>query len=464
MTMINRFATIRARLTLWYIALLALTVLVFSFFLYYELQVILSDQIDAGIQVAASQLMVDVDDTVNPPILRPMSDDAAAHILQSSFASRMVTSAGTVVADVGSFPAIPFSPPEQAGFNNLEIDGVPWRIYSQQVETNNRQFDVWLQVGQSLNVINDTQQILFQLILIGLPIVLITTAFGGMFMASRALNPVDTITRTVKDIHATDMSKRITYQGPTDELSRLTETLNSMLDRLQIAFDTERRFTADASHELRTPLTAIKGHVSVTLTRERQTAEYVETLHRIQTETDRLIRVANDLLFLARLDASAMQYGTETVILSDLLGAIIDQMQVLADEKKILLKTEIPTDISIQGMTDHLIRLYLNILDNAIKYTLKGGEVSLKVEVDDHIVKTTISDTGRGIAPDHLPFLFERFYRAGRDQQSQSGSGLGLPIAHQIVRAHNGSIQIDSKPEQGTTVIICLPQTTPNEK
>jgi signal transduction histidine kinase len=456
----NRFRTIRVRLTLWYILLLALTVLGFSFFLYYELQAILSDQIDEGIQIAASQLLVDVDDSVNPPVLRPMSDEAAAHILQSSFASRMVAADGQVVADVGGFPVLDFALPINTGFQNIAIDGVPWRIYTQQVETNNRQYDVWLQVGQSLNVITDTQRILFRLILIALPIVLVMTAFGGMFMASRALNPVDTITRTVQDIHATDMSKRIRYSETDDELGRLTETLNSMLERLQVAFDTERRFTADASHELRTPLTAIKGHIGVTLTRSRNPEEYETALHQIQTETERLIRLSNDLLFLARLDAAPLRWQPEIVNLSDLLDAVVDQMQVIADEKQITLTTAIAENVIVSGMADHLIRLFLNLIDNAFKYTLSGGQVTVQLTMDTEQAQVLIIDTGIGIAPEHIPYLFERFYRAGRNSQI-GGAGLGLPIAHQIVRAHSGTIEIKSTPNQGTTFSIALPLSNP---
>src|SRR5690606_24721183 len=153
-----------------------------------------------------------------------------------------------------------------------------------------------------------------------------------------------------QDIHATDMSKRIQYQGPQDELGRLTETLNSMLERLQSAFDAERNFTADASHELRTPLTTIKGHIGVTLTRRRSPEEYEATLVQIQTETERLIRLANDLLFLARLDAAPLRWQPETVNLSDLLDAISEQMQIMTSEKGISLITAIPSDIIIEGM------------------------------------------------------------------------------------------------------------------
>lgn len=455
--MMNKLGTIRARLTLWYIALLAITVIGFSLFLYIELQDLLSSQIDAGIQIAASQLLVDVDDSVNPPVLRPMSDEAADHILQSSFASRMVDADGQVVADVGSFPILDFVSPVIVGFKTVEIDGVPWRIYTQQVETNSQQYNVWLQVGQSLNVIDDTQQNLFQLILIGLPIVLILTGFGGMFMASRALNPVDNITKTVQDIHATDMSKRIQYHGPPDELGRLTETLNSMLARLQSAFDAERNFTADASHELRTPLTAIKGHIGVTLTRTRNPEEYEATLVQIQTETERLIRLANDLLFLARLDAAPLHWQPESVNLSNLLDAVSEQMQLVANEKGIAISTDIPSNIMIEGMPDHLIRLFLNLVDNAIKYTSAKGEIELSLSTHQQTVVIKIRDTGIGIAAEHLPHLFERFYRAGRERHYQGGVGLGLPIAYQIARTHSGMINIHSTPDVGTTTLVKLP-------
>jgi heavy metal sensor kinase len=444
--------TIRARLTLWYIALLALTVLAFSLFLYYELQDILSRQIDAGIQVSASQLMVDVDDSVNPPVLRPMSEEAASHILQSSFASRMVTANGEVVADVGGFPDLAFSPPAEDGFHTIVIAGVQWRIFTQQVETDNRQYDVWLQVGQSLNVITETQNSLFQLILIGLPVVLILTAFGGIFMANRALHPVETINNTMQAIHASDMSQRIPNEGANDELSRLRDTLNAMLDRLENAFERERRFTADASHELRTPLTVIKGQIGVTLSRERQNEEYQASLEALQGETDRLIRLANDLLLMARLDAS-QTWEAEEVNLSDLLEAVLEQVRVLADEKGIELSATIPEAIMMQGMIDHLIRLFLNLLDNAVKYTAKGGKVSVVLEEG---LRVTITDTGQGIAPEDLPNLFRRFYRAGRERSG--GAGLGLAIAQQIVRLHSGSIQIESRLKNGTKVIVILPQ------
>lgn len=455
----NRFATIRLRLTLWYIFFLALTILGFSLYLHQELQHSLSLQIDEGLQAAASHLFVDVDDSVSPPTLRPMSQSTEAYLVQSSFALRLVDDQGVVVANVGNFPELAFErPAAKQHFETLMIAGVPWRIYTTTVETEPNQPRIWVQMGQSLNIVEDTQQSLRNLILIGLPIILVAIGIGGVFLANRALNPVDTITRTVQTIHATDMTQRIVYTDSQDELSRLAGTLNSMLDRLQAGFDAERRFTADASHELRTPLTAIKGNIAVTLAHQRNAPEYETALHQIQNETERLIRLANDLLFLARLDAAPLRWQPEQVNLSDLLEALIDQARIMAQEKQITLNATFPPDLKIPGMADHLIRLYLNVIDNAIKYSPVGAQITLTAAIKADEICTTISDSGKGIAPDHLPHIFERFYRAERSYHG--GAGLGLPIAYQIAREHGGTIQIESEVDQGTQVSVCLPRAT----
>lgn len=452
-----KLGTIRLRLTLWYVFLLALTVLAFSFYLELELQTHLSAQIDAGLQVSASQILLDMDDSVNPPVLRPMSQNAVANLTQSSFAVRLVSSTGEVLSEIGGFPN--FDPSlDTPGFVGTTIDGVPWRIYTEQVETEVGRFDAYVQIAQSLNLVDATRNSLLNLIALGLPLILIAAAAGGLFIANRALRPVATITSTVQAINATDLSQRIVYDGASDELSRLTETLNSMLDRLQAGFETERRFTADASHELRTPLTAIKGQIGVTLTRPRTAEEYQDTLRQLQRETDRLVRLSNDLLFLARLDAAPLSWMPEQINLSDLLGAVIDQSRIVAEQKSITVNTQMPASLPINGVADHLIRLFLNVLDNAVKYTPAGGQVTVTAITSRNEVIVTIQDSGPGIAPDHLPHLFERFYRVERGRGSDTGgSGLGLAIAYQIARAHSGSIRVESKPGAGSSFIITLP-------
>lgn len=370
-----RLNTIRTRLTLGYVLLLAVIIVGFSVYLQYELELTIAAQIDAYLQLDA----------------------------------------------------------EQVG-----IDG---------------------QESTTISSLIATRASLLRLILIGLPIALIVAGFAGMFMARRALRPVDEITRTVQAINATDMTRRIPAQPSPDEIGRLTETLNSMLDRLQAGFDKESRFTADASHELRTPLTAIKGQIGVALSRPRTPDEYQTTLNQIQHETDRLIRLANDLLFLTRLDAATPVRETpESIDLSDLLGAVVDQLCIIAADKRITITSDIPDSLPIMGVTDHLIRLFLNLMDNAVKYTPIGGSIHVTAEQAKHEVCIMIRDTGKGIAPEHLPHVFERFYRAESDRKYSGGTGLGLAIAHQIVREHAGSIRVDSKVGAGTCITVCLPK------
>jgi heavy metal sensor kinase len=451
----NKLGTIRTRLTLWYVVLLGITVLSFSLYLQSELQTSLTEQIDTGLEVAASQLLVDVDDTVDPPTLRPMSETAVDRLIQSRFALRLITEAGEVVAEVGTFPPLLPKLPSISGFETVEIEGTSWRIYSQPVETQVRQFNTWLQMAQSLNSVYSARNSLLRLILVGLPIILMIATVIGSFMANRALRPVDTITRTVQTINATDMTQRIERYSATDELSRLTETLNSMLDRLQMAFESERRFTADASHELRTPLTSIKGQIGVTLTRQRTPDEYENTLLHIQNETDRLIRLVNDLLFLARLDTTQIRWQPEQVNLSHLLEAVVDQVQLMAAEKDITLHADIPEAIPVEGLPDHLIRLFLNLLDNAVKYTPIGGKIEMLAYQTKTDVCITIRDSGSGIPVEHLSHLFDRFYRVERHRVYNSGgTGLGLAIAYEIAREHNGTIHVQSEMNKGTSFTV----------
>lgn len=456
--------TVRVRLTLWYVALLAIIVLGFCLYLGVELEIGLSEQVDAGLQVAASQVLVHVDVGVNPPVLRPMSELVVDQLVQSRSAMRLVNANGQVIGEMGEFPfEIPVSP-ELHPFETIALDGVTWRIYTQQVITPTQELDTWLQVGQSLTDIHELQNNLRRFILIGIPVMLLVATLVGLFMAARALRPVDAITRTVQHINASEMTQRIDYSGTQDELGRLTVTLNSMLDRLQASFDLERRFTADASHELRTPLTSIKGQVDVALSRQRSVEEYAETLKQVQIETDRLTRLANDLLFMARLDSASTKMLTEQVNLSDLLSVVTDKISQSAETKKITVNGQISPSLQMTGNADHLIRLFLNILDNAIKYTPEGGLITVTAAREGTYLVVTIQDSGVGIAPEHLPYLFERFYRADIDRKYNGGTGLGLAIAHQIVIEHSGQVNVESIPGHGTTFIIRLLDSLPTQK
>lgn len=307
-------------------------------------------------------------------------------------------------------------------------------------------------------LVEEVSDSLLQEMLMAVPLVLMGAALGGQFLASRALKPIAYITDTVQKISAGDLSRRINYRGTVDEVGRLARTFDQMLMRLQAAFEREKRFTADASHELRTPLTAIKGRIGMILQQPRTQVQYSETMQQIERQVDRMIRLTNDLLFLARLDENRLPWNAINLNLSQLLEATVEQMQQVAKEHQISLIEIIKPNLFIQGDPDHLIRVFLNLLDNAIKYTPMKGQVIVQAQLLGTEVCVMVSDTGQGIAPEHLAHLFERFYRVevARDRQS-GGTGLGLAIAYEIVRLHGGSLTVQSQLNQGTIFTMLLP-------
>ncbi len=448
----GRGGGLRLRLTAWYMVLLGLTLLLFSSYLYLRLEQSLLAQVDAALQVAASQALTNLDEENGRPAFQNTenSQAVARRLAQAGFAVRLIALDGTVWDGFGDYPALPVSAPTAPGYITLTRDGARWRVYSQQIQLPSSQLvGGWLQAAQSLASVDQALQSLHTQALLGLPLVLLLTGLGGLFLADRALRPIDQITRTAQAISASDLSRRIGYPGPADEVGRLATTFDRMLDRLQAAFERERRFTADASHELRTPLTALKGRIGVTLSRPRSRAEYESALRDLEQEVDRLIRLSTDLLFLARLDQGRLRRQFEQLDFSDLLGAIAEQIRPLAEAKGVTLIEHVPPRLSIHGDPDHLIRLFLNLLDNAIKYTPPGGQVTLSAEDKGTEVHVTVSDTGPGIPPEQRVHLFERFYRleAARSH-SDGGAGLGLAIAYEIARWHGGTLEAHSAPEQ----------------
>jgi signal transduction histidine kinase len=235
-----------------------------------------------------------------------------------------------------------------------------------------------------------------------------------------------------------------------------------MITRLQLAFEQQRRFTADASHELRSPITAIIGQIDVAVERTRDAESYQATLLSVREQAQRLARLTNDLLYLARSDAQPKPVLKEPIDLGQLLPAIVAQLEPLAEARNQTLQIQLPPTLLTHGNEDDLIRLFLNLLDNAIRYTPIGG--SIAIETGTHTtnnqptIHVAIRDTGPGIAPEHLPHLFERFFRVDRGRtRAQGGTGLGLSIAQTIAQAHGGQIQATSTLGQGSTFTVTLP-------
>lgn len=456
----HRWEGLRVRLAVCYTLLLGLTMLVIGGYLHFRLQRSLLEQVDGDLQIAAAQALHNVDRESNSLIFDDAEESGvmASRLSRAGLALRLIALDGTVLGSFGSSLTVPSRVPIAPGHATLIQNQTKWRVYSQQIQPYRSRPGGWLQVAQSLRHVEEASASLLGQMLLGLPLVLLLAALGGLLLADQALRPVDRISRTAQAISAGDLTWRIGSRGVADEVGRLAATFDQMLDRLQAAFERERRFTADASHELRTPLTVIKGRLSVTLSRRRTPPEYENTLRDLEQEVDRLIRLSTDLLLLTRLDQGSRDLQPERLDLSDLLGAVVEQVQPLAEIRSIAIIKDIPPELSIYGDPDHLIRLFLNLLDNAIKYTPIKGQVKVLSARQGAAVWVAISDTGSGIAPEHLPHLFERFYRVEANRSRHTGgAGLGLAISYEIVRLHQGSLNVQSEPGQGTTFTVHLP-------
>jgi HAMP domain-containing protein len=267
---------LRVRLTLWYVLLIGLTSLLFSGYLYVRTQHSLIDQVDAALQVAASQALANLDDENGRPAFQNTGNKQAVarRLSEADFAVRLLTPDGKVLDGIGEHMAVPAWTPTAPGYTTLSGQETSWRLYAQPIQAPGGATLGWLQVAQSLEEVHEALASLLARLLLGLPLVLLLAGAGGLFLADRALRPIDQITHTAQAMSASDLTRRITYHGPADEVGRLANTFDHMLDRLQVAFERERRFTADASHELRTPLTILKGRLDVTLSRPRTRMEY----------------------------------------------------------------------------------------------------------------------------------------------------------------------------------------------
>jgi signal transduction histidine kinase len=324
------------------------------------------------------------------------------------------------------------------------------------VHTVRRQFaignDVFqLQISSSIASINHTLSLLELLLLSLVPLVVAIACAGGAWLSRRALKPVDEITSAARMIGIDNLSLRLRTPKTGDELQRLTEVWNVMLGRLEGAVKTLSQFAADASHELRTPLAVIRTGAELALRRARSPESYRASLVEISEEAERMTHLVDDLLFLARNDARATEMPLEPLDLNVLLREISAELLGLADTRQIRIRQVTPEDREplVSGNPAALRRLFLVLLDNAIKYSYAGSEVMVRISTGDGTVAVTIEDFGIGISAADRPHIFKRFYQADK-ARTDGGFGLGLSLAESIVKAHGATIDVTSESGSGS--------------
>jgi heavy metal sensor kinase len=313
-----------------------------------------------------------------------------------------------------------------------------------------------VQVGIPLtylwNALNNLRLAFFIL----LPLMVILSCIAGIFLASLIIRPLKKVMASVRRITAENLKLRIKIPDTKDEIKELADTFNAMLEKLDKSFISQKQLIQDVSHELRTPLTIMRGEMDVALKKSRSPEEYIDVLKSCQEEIGRLSLLVENLLMLSRFDTREASMDIKAVPLFHLIKDIISDVHILADKKGISIKCSGSDEIIVKGDEHHLRRAFLNIIGNAIKYTGHGGRILIEVEDINNSAQIKISDSGIGIMPENLPFIFDRFFR-GDKSRSTEGYGLGLSISKSIIEAHQGSLSIESKPGQGTTAIINLP-------
>ncbi len=458
----KRLNTLRTRFALWTAGLLLLVVSLLGIYVYGNMARGLRDGADDSLALAASQVSAGLEIVAGQLVFAEnfVEEPENADLRERGFTVRILSLQGQILQEFGPdrallvSPVSPFTTPTFATLTN-SADRRTIRALTAPVLEEGRLVAL-LQVAKSLEDIEDTLGRLRATLLVSVPLLVGVAGVSGYFLAARALAPIDRLTRRARRISAEDLSARLSLPATDDEVGRLAETLDAMLARLEDSFQRERQFVADASHELRTPLAAMQAILNLTREKRRSPEEYEGALADLAEETDRLLALAEDLLRLARARPHPLA-SPERIDLSTLLRDVADSMRPLAEAKALTLCCQAPEGLTMLGDRDDLIRLFVLLLDNAIKYTEYGGVTLSAARTQAQDLAVQVADTGIGISPNHLPKLFDRFYRVD-PSRTNPGAGLGLALALEIVSAHGGGIEVNSAVGKGTQFTVTLPE------
>ena len=476
---------VRLQLTLWYLLVFALLLLISDVIFYEQLRTSLSNNVNTTLQLHTRQIAVGISNDNGQVDIQNVTGDVPGTRVDNGPNVNSSNQADTQSSDIefGSLVRILDAHGKTlrvtSAFHMLVVpsasvtqalSGTSWqgtvttsngqqvRLYSMALTDNNAPYAV-IQVGESLAQLNATlQNVLIEFLLL-VPVVLLLGTLGSYWLAGRAFVPVDRLTRTAQQIKAGDLHQRVPVPRSRDEIQRLATTLNEMIERLEQTFTRQRRFVADASHELRTPVAAIRSMTELAQLQHLSEDEYNTILRDINAESERLGRLISDLLALARADEGQTRLECLPVRLDLLAQAVAASAEPLALEHSVSIQVHASQAITVNGDEARLIQAVMNLLDNAIIYTNPNGQVMLTVEVKQQQAHILVQDTGIGIAPEHIPHLFERFFRVDQARVRTEGnsSGLGLAIVDWVVHAHGGSISVESKQEEGSTFTVILP-------
>ncbi len=452
--------SIRLRLTAWYLAILLVSLSLFGFAAFVAMRRGIEKSVDENLGGQAgsiAEVMRRVlqqeperlqDELREHQELREEADflqvcDQNGHWI---YRSRLMAHYDVPVPAEASYSA----------YNVMSVD-LPLRVVVREINAGGETYRI--QVAAPMDDFYDAMDRFKWMLLLLSPVVLVLASAGGYWLSRRALTPVDQITRAAHDINSNNLARRLAVPRTGDELQRLSETLNSMLGRLESSFNRITQFTADASHELRTPLALMRTTTEVSLRTSQTVADYREAQQEVLSELQKTSSLVEKLMLLARADAGMETLQRAPVNVAECLRGACKDGQILANAKQLKFAEDIATEeLFVEGDPHALHRLFVILLDNAVKYTAPGGSVTVGLRQRNGSAIAEFRDTGIGIAADDLPNIFDRFYRADKARSREFGGvGLGLSIARWVAEAHRGSIDVESTPGVGSAFSVRLP-------
>jgi heavy metal sensor kinase len=442
---------IRWRLTAWYGAVLMVVLAAFSIAVYFIMETALVAHLDGALAEELSEMAREANHAstwagLEQELHRQFSSHEGYEFQVASvnravlFRSRGLTGASLTP------PAVSDSSSRQS----VVLGGLgEWRVQSRRVE--GPAGSLVIQAAGTMAPVRAHMRSLLMVFVVAVPLALAGALAGGYALARRALAPVDRIRAAAQEISAAHLDRRLDVPPTDDELGRLARTLNGMIDRLARSFRDIQRFTGDAAHELRTPLSVIRTEVEVALRAPRTNEQYRDVLATVLEETDRLTELTDQLLYLCRLDAGRALQRREPISVATVLEDVMNALRPKAEKMGVTLETRCCDAGFVLGDGAQLRRLLMNLVDNAVKYTPRGGRIAGRVDRHGDRIETVIEDTGIGIPAEHLPHVCERFYRADPARnQTIEGTGLGLAICQAIADAHAATLTIESEFARGT--------------
>ena len=453
---------IKVRLTAWYFLVLCLAFGAFSLLAFFEGRGSIHSAVDEGLRDRAADIGELLErrwsaEQVKRELTAAASVRGEDDILQIAETRGEWAYSSVSALRSGLQIVRPARRREKFQFSTVYSKHMPLRILNGQLRIADKAYDV--QIGAPMDDFYDAVNRFRLVLLFSVPVLVVVASAGGYWLSRKAVAPVGEIARAAQSISEHELSKRLPILKTGDELQSLSETLNEMFGRLERAFKRVTQFTADASHELRTPIALMRTRTEVALRKQRSEAEYRETLLRIHQELERTSALIENLMTLARADSGSEALQVAPTSLNELLLEISETARLLAEGKSIQYDQRLPeTSLCVSGNAPSLRRLFLILIDNAVKYTSREGHVSVELDTDDSAAVIEIRDTGVGISPSDLPHIFERFYRADESRSRESGgTGLGLSIAKWIAEAHQGKISVASKVGEGSVFRVQIP-------